>query len=615
VSALKIFFLAIGYLVPTLSLVLMRWVACCFMLANASLLGCAPLGSLTEKVAIGFSMLRLPVTLRTPEVNTCIEPAQLSSLEQVSEALDRQQPRPEAIAQHFVREVEEHQCRRVLLRHPVADRVDDHADLVDAQTIVIVAISGGGARAARLGAHTLAQLEERYNAYSEAGDHGELRPLACQIAAYSTVSGGSIYVSYVASRYASGTDNVGEGCRNPSEDEEVRTVFQGARDRVRAQVGQRDLGALGASAYLSPTSLFLLPLMTLVTDRSFLDVLSHGVNMTQEHYFSETMLGELPQRPRFFFNSVSIETGTPFVLTQRIQQLPSDFRPSWTARIDVPRLAQRDPARPLSVSLMLEDLNSSPALFPLSYAAMASAAFPPVMEPLEIREYGFDSETGKMFSTERTVHLTDGGVFDNSGLITAVDFFEYLVHEARQRAGGTPVKRSLLLLSINAETSRAQGHRRTSALSAESSWNIGVNWPIRHLGAGAIDQVHFTNKRRGEEIAWERLETLKRALAPDAEVDVLYFPVNLTQLSELDPFAIEDGEEMFNKVSRIPTDYVIRVDHDKLLARAVEQILDADQSSEGRHPGTGWPVGPRGSEIHQLGDAFVRAIAFAEAGR
>jgi len=98
------------------------------------------------------------------------------------------------------------------------------------------------------------------------------------------------------------------------------------------------------------------------------------------------------------------------------------------------------------------------------------------------------------------------------------------------------------------------------------------------------------------------------------EVDVLYFPVNLTQLSEFDRFAIEDGEEMFNKVSRISTDYVIRVDHDKLLARAVEQILDADQSGEGRHPLTGWPVGPHGSEIHQLGDAFVRAIAFAEAG-
>jgi hypothetical protein len=246
---------------------------------------------------------------------------------------------------------------------------------------------------------------------------------------------------------------------------------------------------------------------------------------------------------------------------------------------------------------------------------MASAAFPPVMEPLEIREYGFDGETGKMFSTEHTVHLTDGGVFDNSGLITAVDFFEYLVHEARRHAGGTPVKRRLLLLSVNAETSRALGHRRTSALGAESAWNIGINWPIRHLGAGAIDQIHFTNKRRGEEIAWERLEALKRTLEPDVEVDVLYFPVNLTQLSEFDPFAIEAGEETFEKVSRIPTDYVIRVDHDKLLASAVEQILDADQSGKGRHPVMGWPVGPHGREIHRLGDAFVRAIAFAEAGR
>jgi hypothetical protein len=168
---------------------------------------------------------------------------------------------------------------------------------------------------------------------------------------------------------------------------------------------------------------------------------------------------------------------------------------------------------------------------------------------------------------------------------------------------------------VNAETSRALGHLRTSALGAESAWNVGINWPIRHLGAGAIDQIHFTNKRRGEEIAGERLVALKRTLEPDVEVDVLYFPVNLTQLSEFDPFAIEAGEETFEKVSRIPTDYVIRVDHDKLLASAVEQILDADQSGNGRHPVLGWPVGPGGREIYRLGDAFVQAIAFAEAGR
>jgi hypothetical protein len=246
---------------------------------------------------------------------------------------------------------------------------------------------------------------------------------------------------------------------------------------------------------------------------------------------------------------------------------------------------------------------------------MASAAFPPVMEPLEIREYGFDADTGKMFSTERTMHLTDGGVFDNSGLLTAVDFFEHLVHEARRRAEGKPLTRRLVLLSINAETSRSLGHRRTSPVRTGSAWNVGVNLPIRLLGAEAIDLIHFTNKRRGEEIAWKRIEALKRSLAPDVEVDVLYFPVNLTQLSEFDPFAIKDGEEMFRKVSRIPTDYVIRNDHDAALASAVEQILDADQSDAGRRPGMGWPVGANGREVGQLAEAFVRSIARAEARR
>jgi hypothetical protein len=351
--------------------------------------------------------------------------------------------------------------------------------------------------------------------------------------------------------------------------------------------------------------------MTFTTDRSFLDVLAHGVNATQKHYFSEVMLGELPQRPRFFFNAVALETGAPFVLTQRIQQLPSDYRPVWTARIDVPHGA-RDRARPLVSSLSLEDLNSSPALFPLTYAAMASASFPPVMEPLEVRRYGLDEDAEEMYATEHKVHLTDGGVFDNSGLITAVDFFEHLVYEARRKSRGRPVRRRLVLLSINAETSRALANLRGVELRGDNVWGAGVDWPIRHLGAKAIDQIHFTNKRRGEEVAWDRLTDLQRTMKPDVEIELVYLPVNLTQLSEFDPYAIEDGEQMFQDVSDIATDYVIRISEDELLARAVEMILDADQSRGGGEHDAGWPVGSGGEMIYQLGEAFVQALVQAQ---
>jgi len=578
-----------------------------------SLAGCATLLNLTEGLAIGFSMLRLPVTLQTPEANTCLEPGQLASLDDVAEAVAAGASRQRAIEEHFAPEVAHPQCRRALLRHPHFDRIDDYSDVIDAETIVIVAISGGGARSARLGAHTLAQLEQRYNAYVDARGESSLAPLGCLIAAFSTVSGGSIYVSYVASRFADGSENIGEGCRDPSRGEAVHNVFGSIRDDLLPRVGQRHLGPVGGVAYFSPLFLFLLPVMTLTTDRSFLDVLSHGVNATQWHYFSEIMLGELPQRPRFFFNAVAVETGAPFVFTQRIQQLPSDYRPVWTARIDVPEDGVRDRARPLVSSLSLEDLYSSPALFPLTYAAMASAAFPPVMEPLEIRRYGLDGDAEEMYPTEHTLHLTDGGVFDNSGLITAVDFFEHAVHEARRENPGRPLTRRLVLLSINAETGRALGNLRGIELRRKNAWGASVNWPIRHLGASAIDQVHFTNKRRGEEVAWERLTELQRTMKPDVEVELVYFPVNLAQLSEFDPYAIEGGEETFVKVSQIPTDYTIRLKGDKLLAAAVETILDADQSNGGQHRNTGWPVGPGGETIYQLGEAFVQAIVHAQA--
>lgn len=588
--------------------------ACLLALACSGCLGCAALLSITEGVAIGFSMLRSPITLQTPEVNTCMEPGQLASLAAVSRGLVERTSREQAIGEHFVSEVESPQCRRILLQHASFERVDDYGDVLDEGTVLIIAISGGGARAARLGAHTLAQLEERYNASSAASGAPELRPLACRVSAFSTVSGGSIYVSYVASRFAAGSADVGAGCTDPARAEEVRTVFQSARDDPRARVGQRDLGPVGAVAYLSPTSFFLLPAMTLLTDRSFLDVLAHGVNLTHERYFAETMLGELPQRPRFFFNAVALETGTPFVITQRIQHLPSEPRPEWTARVDLPHGPVYDPARPLGHSLTLEDLGSSSALFPLPYAAMASAAFPPVMEPLELRYYGLDGKREKMVSTRRSVHLTDGGVFDNSGLLTAVDFFGHLVHEARRVGASRSRVRRLVLLSVNAETTRSRGLVPKLHPVEESPWGLGVNWPVRNLGARAIDQIHFTNKRRGEEIAWERLVELRDSLESEVDVELLYFPVNLTQLSKFDPYAIEGGEETFQAVSRIPTDYAIRADHDRLLAESVARILDTDQSAGGRHGDAGWPVGPGGGRVVQLGDAFLRALAGAQAG-
>jgi hypothetical protein len=604
------------------------WIAASLALCAALLPGCATVLGATERAAIGFSLLRSPITLQTPEVNSCMEAAQRVSLDAVAEAVARSETRRQAVEENFVTEIARPRCRRILLQHANVDRVDDHSDLVDSETIVVVAISGGGSRAARLGAHTLAQLEDLYNEYASTHAGGELRPLACLVAAFSTVSGGSIYVSYVASRFAAGSDDVGRGCTDPSRAEAVRSVFRDVRDSGTARIGQRDLGTVAAAAYLSPITFFLLPSMTLLTDRSFLDVLAHAVNLTHGRYFAETMLGELPQRPRFFFNSVVVETGAPFVLTQRVQHLPSLHRPSWTARVDLPHGELRDPARPLISSLTLEELNASSALFPLAYAALASAAFPPVMEPLELRYYGLDADAHEMVATKRSLHLTDGGVFDNSGLITAVDLFEHLVYEARLRRGDARPTRRLVLLAINAETTSAPSHRPSLTLDPAGAWGaelwwpvrwlgvwgFGLNWPARHLGAQAFDQIHYTNKRRGEEIAWEHLAALEKEMEGAVDVEVLYFPVNLTQLSGLDRFAIEGAEETFERVREIPTDYTIRADHDRLLADAVTQILDADQGNAGRRPEAGWTVGPEGGRYYRLGEAFVQAMVLAQRG-
>jgi hypothetical protein len=98
----------------------------------------------------------------------------------------------------------------------------------------------------------------------------------------------------------------------------------------------------------------------------------------------------------------------------------------------------------------------------------------------------------------------------------------------------------------------------------------------------------------------------------EVDVELLYFPLSLMQLSAFDPFAIEGGEETFRQVSRIPTDYTIRRDHDALLADSVRSILDADQGRGGSVPEAGWAVGPRGERLPRLGDAFVQVLLQAQ---
>jgi NTE family protein len=119
---------------------------------------------------------------------------------------------------------------------------------------------------------------------------------------------------------------------------------------------------------------------------------SRLVGAYSRHLFADATLQDLPDRPRFVFNSTNLQSG---VLWRFSKPYMADYR---VGTIEAPRQH-------------------------LALAVAASSAFPPVLSPVKLK-LSLDSYkpgTGTLQSAEfreRPV-LTDGGVYDNLGLETA----------------------------------------------------------------------------------------------------------------------------------------------------------------------------------------------------
>jgi hypothetical protein len=564
-------------------------------------------------------------------------------------------------------------------------------------TTVLVAISGGGSRAAVFAAYSLSLLEGDYNRLA-ARFRPDAPAMIDLVDGFSTVSGGSIYAFHVARRLATprqpsppkaAVDELEQAggklvpampqdpldpCALPSEmaryDEDQRRRYS---QLCRTVKDRRPMRTLGTAAFQSVFGSFGLGLpFAIFTDRGYVDHLARGLEFYEPFSLVKPLiplvnpfllnarflqLGDIPTRPRFFFNATALETGAPFVLTQNVMNLPAGKLPRRSTRLDVPPLSdQADDFRPLRHSLTLEELGSSPRRFPLAYAAAASAAFPAGVEPLRVRRYDYREGLRRFSPTEAMLSLSDGGIFDNSGMITAADFFEYLAeHKGIHQ---------LVLITINADASEYDLAFKERSFGPEDSVPIRGRPPLSFLSptADSLNLIHFINKRRGEEIAWRQLEALQervQKLELEADLDaafqargaawrtyreqlgpvalrveeelresktlsmptygevyqalgppkrfVHYFPIGLSQLSRDDQDPIPGGDSLFRLVRQIGTSFWLSASDEVLLEKAASAITDAEQEE-------GWPIGPNcpdaqgPAEVSRLGEAVAFAL-------
>jgi hypothetical protein len=491
---------------------------------------------------LGISRIKSPITINMPAFNRPLEQEELRQARIAPATLG---PTAEATS-------------------PAAPahgaRFDDFSDLAEQEVTVLVCLSGGGARATRMAAHTMAFLEAAYN---DLPAHGARKPpLIERIDGWSTVSGGSIYSSYVA----------GFLLQNRPAD----TAFDYLANAQRVRWATQRLGALAALYYFWPGNLGRAPVMQLLTEWDTLNLFARTHAMLQEGRMpilpTSTLrkLGELRARPRFFFNATCLEIGRPLVFTQAIihrnlsadplSRLGEDPLVYWARGEPV---NEASPAEPLRYAATLEDLGSSPARFPVALSVFGSAAFPGVFQPLLLTKYRLltnapppkgPSHKPRSWERQGLVTVVDGGIYDNTGVTTALELLAYL----RSRHPTNQPARKFVVLSVDAgvEPDHYEGPRPAARLP----WHVDL--PVRGLVPAASTFSRLYTKQQS--LVRAALESRVKTLVQTGVLD--WYEVKLLD-------AVRNAE----RIRKIPTDFVLTDAEDHLLKQAVAELLSRPQ--------------------------------------
>jgi hypothetical protein len=669
--------------------------------------GCAAVEQGLSYIPIGLGLFRSPVTIKTHwGENGPLTDDEKCILEATSNNLNPDNQNSDVL--ESLSKLSDEECHSQVQSYEVSNsnKTSPYDNLDELHnphnnTLVFIAISGGGARAAALAEAVFTHLERKYNYLKNRlkSSNFYFPSLLNSVHAISTVSGGSLY-AYRVARYKTQLENEkiavtqlidnlkdsdkasdavqslhkidftlkNISCNNPHKtiarlrqiNETYSDSFSSAaaneyeqvlnsyinneliplEDRLLECIGESGLGISGLSLskqglysswfYMSPFNLFIGPLVTFLTDVPYLTVLAGTLNgstslvtgidpdygrigkIRQIYDPSLFKLSYLTKTPRFFFNATALETGFPFVFTQRLLQLPLKS-PLLNKTVKLDEDTQQSTKedhlrRPLGSLATLEDLNSSPSDTPLAFAAIASAAFPLGFEPLALNKYGYDPVEERVYKSTEKLHVADGGLYDNAGLSTLSELFESIT-TVRSKSHNRGQKPTLILLSINADADEYDSFF-ANKIPEEAGFlddiPFEINAPLRYgaLGVDSLSLIHYINKRRAEQIAVGNIQKIKDIVCgkisssdatsqsaeimnsssndnscKDEKINFLYFPVSLAQLSSLDRNRIPDPSDLYSRLKKIPTNFTISDDDKLVLHQAADLILSWKQEN------------------------------------
>ncbi len=346
--------------------------------------------------------------------------------------------------------------------HQLPAHTDPHqpvfAPLPDRDTLVGLAVSGGGSRAATFAAGTLEAL-----AHVRFAEGGQERSVLEAVTHMSSVSGGSLATAYYAAKKPAKSEPVFAGRQlSPA----YQQFFARFKDDMQKNFQIRALGRQLLNFRVANPTKFAY---------SFADV-------WDTHFFHDRPFSDLYARaqqgdaPQVMLNGTIYNSGRRLVLTTlasaefaydftgelraNLTAKGQHFTPEGKASFD--RSVER--AKNQFLPLTMEDIGADHRTLPLSLAVVTSASFPPVVGPVTYQTAGSPSYT----------HVGDGGLFDNLGTESLTTLFLNKLNPAHPKA-----KRGLVIV-IDASYPFDEGAADLS--EKEKGFEVFAEDPARIVG-------------------------------------------------------------------------------------------------------------------------------------
>lgn len=427
------------------------------------------------------------------------------------------------------------------------------AALPDRDTLVGLAVSGGGSRAAAFAAGALEALA--HLRYTEAGTE---RSVLDAVTHMSSVSGGSLATAYYAANKPGKAEPV---LANQQLSPAYQQFFAQFKTDMQKNFQIRALGRQVLNFRVANPTKFAY---------SFADV-------WDAHFFHHVNFSDLYRRaqqgdaPQIMLNGTIYNSGRRLVLTT----LPSaDFAYDFTSELRANLAAKGQHFTPEGkasfdrsleraklqfLPLTMEDIGADHRTLPVSLAVATSASFPPVVGPVTYQTTGAATYT----------HVGDGGLFDNLGTESLTTLFLNKLNPAHPKA-----KRGLIIV-IDASYPFDEGAADLN--EKEKGFEVFADDPSRIVGimeerANAY-QAMLWHSLRAEGVLLPDYDQLKLIILRYTDADWTNDdPVPSGCPSGLTPADVK------RVIRQIPTLFKIDEDcHGPLLFAAAEKVVHKQQ--------------------------------------